>query len=275
MKEFFGAAHSNVAAANRRIFDIAQRNLNSGFDLARSLAGARNPLEFVELLASYYWKQVHEFATQVEEIRYRLFGFSAAEPQTLKPSYESKSQERPQHSMAAERDLNWAEKDGERTDFSAEAARSRTRAPDERQRRSRNKSTAEKRPRTQSPHPVHGVEQRRQAPKTKLKTHPSSGPDIRPGGRPDREGQSQTKRKVASRKSRPQNPSADIKFGILDGNAVRFTNGEAWCLVDGAWRPISSAEVLSNAAEMREARFNQRFPQVPLLPSKAFQSGKR
>jgi hypothetical protein len=240
MKEFFGAAPSNVAAANRRIFDIAQRNLNSGFDLARSLAGARNPLEFVELLASYYWKQLHEFATQVEEVRYRLFGFSAAEPQTLKPSYESKSQERPQHSMAAERDLNSAEKDGERT-----------------------------------PHPVQGVEQRRQAPKTKLKTHPSSGPDIRPGGRPDREGQSQTKRKVASRKSRPQNPSADIKFGILDGNAVRFTNGEAWCLVDGAWRPIASAEVLSNAAEMREARFNQRFPQVPLLPSKAFQSGKR
>lgn len=262
MKEFFDAAHSNVAAANRKIIDIAQRNLNSSFDLARSLAGARNPLELVELLASYYWKQVHELSTQVEVVRYRLFGSSAADPQPLEPSYESKSQERPQHSMGAEGNLNSAGKDVERTDFSAEAASSRTQVPNQRQRRSRNKGTAEKRPKTQ-------------APKTKLKTHSSSGPDSRPGGRPDREGQSQTKRKVASKKSGPQDPSADIKFGILDGNAVRFTNLEAWCLVDGAWRPISLAEALSNAAEMREARFNQRFPQVPLLPSKAFQSGKR
>jgi Phasin protein len=262
MKQFFGAAHSNVAAANRKIIDIAQRNLNSGFDLARSLAGARNPLEFVELLASYYWKQVHEFATQVEVVRYQLFGSSAAEPRAREPSYESTSQERPQHSMGAEGNLNSAGKDIERTVFSAEGASSRTLVPNQRQRRSRNKDTAEKRPKTQ-------------APKTKLKTHSSSSPDIRPGGRPDREGQSQTKRKVASKKSGPQDPSADIKFGILDGNAVRFTNGEAWCLVGGAWRPISSAEALSNAAEMREARFNQRFPQAPLLPSKAFRSRKR
>ena len=260
MKEFFGAAHSNVAAANRKIIDIAQRNLNSSFDLARSLAGARNPLEFVEILASYYWKQVHELSTQVEVMRYRLFGSSAADPQTL--TYESKSQERPQRSMGAEVNLISAAKDVERTDFSAEAASSRTQVPNQRQRRSRNKGTAEKRPKTQ-------------APKTKVKTHASSSRDIRPGGRPDREGQSQTKGKVASKKLGPQDPSADIKFGILDGNAVRFTNLEAWCLVDGAWRPISSAEALSNAAEMREARFNQRFPQVPVLPSKAFRSGKR
>ena len=31
---------------------------------------------------------------------------------------------------------------------------------------------------------------------------------------------------------------------MLDGNAVRFTNLEAWWLVDGAWRPISPGEVL-------------------------------
>jgi hypothetical protein len=65
-----------------------------------------------------------------------------------------------------------------------------------------------------------------------------------------------------------------VKFGMLDGNAVRFTNFEAWWLVDGAWRPVSPGEVLSNAAVMREARFKEVFPQVPILPSKAFQSDR-
>jgi hypothetical protein len=62
---------------------------------------------------------------------------------------------------------------------------------------------------------------------------------------------------------------------MLDGNAVRFTNFEAWWLVDGAWRSISPGEVFSNAAVMREARFKQLFPQVPILPRKAFQSDNR
>ena len=62
-----------------------------------------------------------------------------------------------------------------------------------------------------------------------------------------------------------------VKFGMLDGNAVRFTNFEAWWFLDGAWRPISPGEVLSNAAVMREARFKEVFPQVPILPREAFQ----
>ena len=35
--------------------DIARRNLKSGFDLARNLAGAKNLAEIVELLA--YWRK--------------------------------------------------------------------------------------------------------------------------------------------------------------------------------------------------------------------------
>ena len=61
---------------------------------------------------------------------------------------------------------------------------------------------------------------------------------------------------------------------MLDGNAVRFTGREAWWLVDGVWRPISPGEVLLNAAVMREARFNQFFPEVPRLPSNAFKADK-
>jgi hypothetical protein len=66
--------------------------------------------------------------------------------------------------------------------------------------------------------------------------------------------------------------TAETKFGILDGNAGRFTSLEAWWLVDGVWRPISPDEVLLNAAVMREARFNQVFPEVPQLPRKAFKA---
>ena len=32
----------------------------------------------------------------------------------------------------------------------------------------------------------------------------------------------------------PQDLQTGVKFGMLDGNAVRFTNFKAWWLVDGA-----------------------------------------
>jgi hypothetical protein len=85
----------------------------------------------------------------------------------------------------------------------------------------------------------------------------------------------QDSKKRAPKEPILQNLQSDLKFGMLDGNPVRFTNLEAWWLVDGAWRPISPGEVLSNAVVMREARFKQLFPLVPLLPSNAFQSDKR
>ena len=97
----------------------------------------------------------------------------------------------------------------------------------------------------------------------------ATGPTVRP---------SVAKQKRAAKKGAPkdepfrQSLPADIKFGMLDGNAVRFTNLEAWWLVDGAWRPISPDEVLLNAAVMREARFNQLFPNVPGWQSRAFKS---
>jgi hypothetical protein len=90
---------------------------------------------------------------------------------------------------------------------------------------------------------------------------PASGPVPRAGA---------SQKKGAEKKPAAQTPPTDIKFGMLDGNAVRFTNFEAWWLVDGTWRPISPDEVLANAAVMREARFMQLFPRVPPLPKKAF-----
>jgi hypothetical protein len=38
----FGAAGQGAVAVNRKIFDIAERNISSSFDLAKDLAGAKN-----------------------------------------------------------------------------------------------------------------------------------------------------------------------------------------------------------------------------------------
>ena len=56
-------------ALNRKVIDIAQRNINSGFDLAKSLAGTKNLAEALELQAAYWRKQFGELTAQAEEVR--------------------------------------------------------------------------------------------------------------------------------------------------------------------------------------------------------------
>ena len=63
----FDAAGWGAAAFNRKIIDIARRNLNSSFDLATSLAGARNLAEIVELQVAHWRKQFSALTAQVEE----------------------------------------------------------------------------------------------------------------------------------------------------------------------------------------------------------------
>jgi phasin len=65
----FGAAGQGAAALNRKVIDIAQRNINSGFDLAKSLAGARSLAEIMELQAAYWRKQFDTLGAQAEEVR--------------------------------------------------------------------------------------------------------------------------------------------------------------------------------------------------------------
>jgi hypothetical protein len=56
-------------AFNRKMIDLAQRNVNSGFDLAKSLAGAKNLSEMVELQAAYWQKLSGALPSQAEEVR--------------------------------------------------------------------------------------------------------------------------------------------------------------------------------------------------------------
>jgi len=65
----FDAAGWGAAAFNRKIIGIAQRNVNSGFDLAKSLAGAKNIAEIVELQTAHWRKQFDTLTSQAEEVR--------------------------------------------------------------------------------------------------------------------------------------------------------------------------------------------------------------
>jgi phasin len=65
----FDATGQGVVAFNRKIIDIAQRNVNSGFDLAKSLAGAKNLSEMVEVQATYWQKLLWALTSQAEEVR--------------------------------------------------------------------------------------------------------------------------------------------------------------------------------------------------------------
>ena len=47
----------------------AQHNANSRFDLAKSLAGAKNPAEVMELQGAYWRKQIDILMAQAEEVR--------------------------------------------------------------------------------------------------------------------------------------------------------------------------------------------------------------
>ena len=65
----FDAAGQGATAFNRKIIDIAQRNVNSVFDLAKSLAGAKNLTDIVELQAAHWRKQFDTLTAQAEEVR--------------------------------------------------------------------------------------------------------------------------------------------------------------------------------------------------------------
>ena len=65
----FDAAGWGAAAFNHKIINVARRNLNSGVDLANSLAGARNLAEIVELQAAYWLKQFSALTAQAESPR--------------------------------------------------------------------------------------------------------------------------------------------------------------------------------------------------------------
>jgi phasin len=84
LERTFDAAGQSAVAFNRKIIDIAQRNVNSGFDLAKSLAGAKNLAEMVELQAAYWQKLLGTLKSQAEEVRALSTKMAAAAGEPLK-----------------------------------------------------------------------------------------------------------------------------------------------------------------------------------------------
>jgi len=64
----FDAAGQGATAFNRKIVDIARRNVDTSFDLAKSLAGAKNLTDIVELQAAYWRKQFDALTAQAKEV---------------------------------------------------------------------------------------------------------------------------------------------------------------------------------------------------------------
>ena len=269
----FAVASHGAAALRRNILDTAQRNLNLGFDLAKNLAGTSNLFELVELQAAYWRQHFDTFTTQAENVRDRQCEFGGAKEAEPFPKSHHHAPAKKATSLGHETPkarLNPATRDPERLKQSP----IKLRPSDEIQSRTRTKGAVEaesRRRQKRSTLRVSAGEGGGQEPEPRSPSVVASPPEARP---PD-EGQSGTaKQGVARDEVLQQSLATGIKFGVLDGNAVRFTSLEAWWLVDGTWRPISPNDVLLNAAEMREARFNQFFPELPRLPSKAFKTDK-
>ena len=67
----FGTAGQGVTALNQKIIDMAERNIETSFDLATNLCRAKNFAEVMELQTAYWQKQFGELKTLADEVRRR------------------------------------------------------------------------------------------------------------------------------------------------------------------------------------------------------------
>jgi phasin len=83
----FNAAGQGAAAFNRKIIGVAERNVNSVFDLAKSLAGAKKLTDIVELQAVYWRKEFEVLTAQAEEARALSTKLTAAAAEPIKRTH--------------------------------------------------------------------------------------------------------------------------------------------------------------------------------------------
>ena len=69
LESTFDRAGQGTAALNRKALDIAQSNFNSGFDLAKEMAGADTLPQLVEIQAAFMRRQFDRLNAQAGEIR--------------------------------------------------------------------------------------------------------------------------------------------------------------------------------------------------------------
>jgi len=69
LERSFDSMGQGAIALNHKVIEIAQRNIDSGLGLAKSLAAAKNLAEVIELQAAHWRKQLGALADQAEEVR--------------------------------------------------------------------------------------------------------------------------------------------------------------------------------------------------------------
>jgi phasin len=84
----FDAAGQGAAAFNRKFVDLARRNVDASFDLATSLAGAKDLADMVELQAAFWRKQFDVLTAQAEEVRTLSIKVTATAAEPIKSQME-------------------------------------------------------------------------------------------------------------------------------------------------------------------------------------------
>ena len=84
----FDAAGQGAIAFNRKIVDLARRNTDASFDLAASLAGAKDITDVVALQAAFWRKQLGVLSAQAEEVRALSTKVTAAAAEPIKSQME-------------------------------------------------------------------------------------------------------------------------------------------------------------------------------------------
>jgi phasin len=84
----FDAAGQGAVAFNRKIVDLARRNVDASFDLATSLAGAKDLADMVELQAAFWRKQFGVLTAQAEKVRALSTKVTAAAAEPIKSQME-------------------------------------------------------------------------------------------------------------------------------------------------------------------------------------------
>jgi hypothetical protein len=243
LEDFLDAAWHRTVVLNRTVIGLAQSNLKFGFELAR----AKTLSDVLSLHADYWLEQFN--ALQAKDVGGE-FSEAAERPGAVMP--------KPRAAEAA----------------STEAGEPTSRAPV----RPQAKATTVASPAPAiAPETPKQTSARRPAPKTAAPAPQREAKGAR--GRtelaprrpsPNKARASEQKGRARARDAVSPSGTDKVQFGMLDGNAVRFTSTEAWALLQGAWRKASADEVLSDAVVLSRSRFNQLYPEVPELPASAF-----
>ena len=84
----FDAAGQGAVAFNRKIVDLARRNVDASFNLVESLAGAKKLTDIVELQAAFWRKQFGVLTAQADELRALSTKVTAAAAEPIKSQME-------------------------------------------------------------------------------------------------------------------------------------------------------------------------------------------